>query len=356
MVERVKYDTEHVCIWCRASFNESRLLKAHKEIEHPNRTYKTCEYDETCEFHTDAVGAMRIHIEAVHTNQRPFPCPECDYAAPKRASLINHMRRKHNMFNDKASTTRNKTESSQTGNEGSDGEPAANKLFLTPRRQNVLLVGEMDFTFSLSLTKQLDASLVQLTCTSFIDEEGYANTRISKKVRQVVRILKKRGATVVHGIDAQKLDSYSSLASFDESELNASTTLSPSKQYDAIVFCFPRQTTITGPRDENNNLLLKFLKSGLPLLNGNNPNAAFILLLHTCVLEGIPSDQYDEWEVGALAQMAGLHRTVKCKYEKKDFHHYEPRSRTGKRFVPDLAYFHVLERLPKNGNDLKVVE
>ena len=91
-------------------------------------------------------------------------------------------------------------------------------------------------------------------------------------------------------------------------------------------------------------MLLNFFRSAASLLSTANPHSAAIVLLHTYIVNGIEADQYDDWCVGELAASANLTKVMKYRYWKGDFSHYTPRTRTGKPFVPDKAYFYVFER------------
>ena len=324
-MSRTKYDTRHECIWCGEEFTRPALLKAHKLQVHPGQRVKKCSFDPTCDFETGAAGAMNIHIESVHTHKRPFRCHECNYAAPKEGTLGNHIRRKH----PRTLVIQEMPKKDHTQNNFN----AMEDLFVKRLRRNILIIGEMDFSFSLSLTKQLSNSFFDCMCTSYID--SYDSTKLQKKVSQTVRVLEKWGASVAHGIDGRCMHEYKSIVHRHPVSLSS---------YDAIVFCFPRQTTFTGPRDENTDLLLNFFRSATSLLSTANPHSAVIILLHTYIVNGSESDQYDDWSVGELAESANLTKVMKYRYWKGDFSHYTPRTRTGKPFIPDKAYFYVFER------------
>ena len=106
---------------------------------------------------------------------------------------------------------------------------------------------------------------------------------------------------------------------------------------------------MTGVADENTNLLLNFFissKQKLMMVKNDEKDhvrvGAIVILLHVCIIDGILSDQYIEWDIDALANRSGLKRVAKYKFVNSDFSHYQPRSVVGKAFHVDEAYFHVL--------------
>jgi 25S rRNA (uracil2634-N3)-methyltransferase len=150
-------------------------------------------------------------------------------------------------------------------------------------RQNILVVGDGDLSFSLSLVLATGGSNVTATTFDTRSElfEKYASAP------STVRSLRQAGATVLHGIDATRLDE------FDwEGE-----------KFDRIVFNFPH---IGGATKEdlllNQALLREFFSSSTELLNG--PVAEVHVSLRTTMF-------YNSWDVTKQGMAAGykLHKT-----------------------------------------------
>ena len=98
--------------------------------------------------------------------------------------------------------------------------------------------------------------------------------------------------------------------------------------------------------EENRALLRQFLRSVAPLLE---PGAGCVLvLLHICVLDGVPNDQYVSWGVDSVASEAGWGRVAAVPFQPQSglLRLYQPRDVVGKPFAPDAALFHVLRPLP----------
>ena len=152
----------------------------------------------------------------------------------------------------------------------------------------------------------------------------------------------KLNASVLNGVDARYL--------------HLNEYLDNDNSYDLIMFNFPRGSTMTGITNDNTNLLLNFFLSAKQKIlsknsHKNNRRSAIVILLHTCIIDGIVSDQYIEWNMESLLKQSGLHRIAKYKFINEDFPHYQPRSRLGKAFKVDEAYFHVLVDDNSNNDD-----
>jgi len=107
---------------------------------------------------------------------------------------------------------------------------AARRLGLFDSTQNILLVGEGDLSFSLSLARAFgDGGGRRITATTFDSEvfvvAHYANGRAN------IAELRRRGATVLHNVDATRLDAL-------RCTLPASSAVDLSS-IDAVVFNFP---------------------------------------------------------------------------------------------------------------------
>ncbi|UYV80492.1 CTCF, partial [Cordylochernes scorpioides] len=80
------------CDICHSRFTQSNSLKAHKLIHSGNKPIFQCEYcPTTCGRKTD----LRIHVQKLHTSDRPLKCKRCGKSFPDRYSykgnLIRHM-------------------------------------------------------------------------------------------------------------------------------------------------------------------------------------------------------------------------------------------------------------------------
>ena len=320
----------------------------HKDIQHAKELSNgiICSYG-NCLFQTNAYGAMKIHVEKTHLNIRTFQCEFCDYAAPKQGTLRYHVRRKH----EKQYQQNNNNNNNNNVNQDNDNNVTETKSFLKDELlsygyMNILIVGEMDFSFSLSIGKILKTMKkinYKLTCTSYIKLKQYNETKVNKKVLANIRNLtNKLNASVLNGVDARYL--------------HLNEYLDNDNSYDLIMFNFPRGSTMTGITNDNTNLLLNFFLSAKQKLlsknsHKNNRRSAIVILLHTCIIDGIVSDQYIEWNMESLLKQSGLHRIAKYKFINEDFPHYQPRSRLGKAFQVDEAYFHVLVDDNSNNDD-----
>lgn len=221
-----------------------------------------CTY-EGCNFETSASGAMKIHIEKEHLQLRLYACKFCNYAAEKEGTLRYHIKRKHEEQYLAENMKKNCT-LIRRNSQYEDTNKTQNS-FLTDelKRYNycdVLTVGEMDFSFSLSLGKFLkkyyaDNTTFSLTCSSYIELDQFKTTRINKKTSANMRNLSNKiDASVYTGVDATMLH-------VDKRFMG--------KEYDLIIFNFPRASTMTGVTSENANLMLNFFLSAKQKLSLN---------------------------------------------------------------------------------------
>ena len=107
---------------------------------------------------------------------------------------------------------------------------AARRLGLFDSTQNILLVGEGDLSFSLSLARAFgDGGGRRITATTFDSEvfvvAHYANGRAN------IAELRRRGATVLHNVDATRLHAL-------RRKLPASSAVDFAS-IDAVIFNFP---------------------------------------------------------------------------------------------------------------------
>jgi hypothetical protein len=371
----------------------------------------------------------------MHGSSKPFKCPHCEYASTREGTLKMHIRRKHaSKFQktkvDHAAAVAPRTVLLNAALKGDirfrdaaalfgyvktceTGRAGEKELLLEDNKPfSTLVLGEMDFSFAAALTDRRfnygNPLGPGLCATSFIRSAEYAATRVARKVRQTVRLLRKRGATVLHGVDATDILKTLELAyaaasptgssrrgkkrrrvSEDEDAghgagavglppskgasssacSNRSSTVDPRNEssgralsttlsrrsFARIVFCFPRATTVTGVRLENAALLRGFFTSAKSVLERGGLIA---VLLHVCVVDGVPDDQYKTWGVDELAFATGFERIAALPLRRRgdtgrgeDFPGYQPRARDGRPFAPDAAFFHVLRR--KDGQGAK---
>ena len=150
-------------------------------------------------------------------------------------------------------------------------------------RQNILVVGDGDLSFSLSLVLATGGSNV--TATTFDTRPELYDKYASAPA--TVRSLQQAGATVLHGIDATKLDEYE----WD------------GEKFDRIVFNFPH---VGGATKEdllrNQALLREFFSSSKEILSGSS--AEVHVSLRTTVF-------YNSWDIKKQGMRAGykLHKT-----------------------------------------------
>ncbi len=173
---------------------------------------------------------------------------------------------------------------------------------------NVLLVGEMDLSFAMDLSQHLRPGAHHLCATTYFDEDSIAK-RIRGLFRNSARVLRKRGVDVQTNVDATRLDDAANLnrtavttaaavaaSSAAATALAATTTRAGGgangandggggggvscsggddclagqqqllRQFDTIVFCFPRGSDMSGVRAENDDLLSGLFRSATHVL------------------------------------------------------------------------------------------
>ena len=274
-----------------------------------------------CAFEAGGPGALQIHVEAEHRGLRPFRCSRCTYACAAAGTLQMHMRRKHDgACADDLPAAKRVKRAPVASTAAADGDA----LLLDPRKP-ALIVGEADFSFALALTTAHGRSLPALCATTHATEAHALSGKLWKRLRQNVRVLRKRGVTVLFSVDATALSS----ATVGDAPL------------ERVIFCFPRATTVCGVHAANAALLGGFFAKAKALLAPRS--GRIVILLHVCLLDGVPNDQWDEWNVGAIAKEHGLVRDATLALDRAALQQYQPRAVDGRSFAPDAALFHFLK-------------
>ena len=75
------------CEVCHARFTQSNSLKAHRLIHSGDKPQYQCELcPTTCGRKTD----LKIHIQKLHTSEKPLPCRKCGKSFPDRYTYKLH--------------------------------------------------------------------------------------------------------------------------------------------------------------------------------------------------------------------------------------------------------------------------
>ena len=177
-----------------------------------------------------------------------------------------------------------------------------NPQFIGPysNRHSILVVGDGDLSFSLSLATALSGT--KLTATTS-DSFGVLCKKY-EKASGTVASLKASGAHVMHGVDATKLDDY---------DWNT--------RFNRIVFNFPHVGGST-PKDTvaNQDLLLKFFESSTPLLV--NSKSEIHISLRTTPF-------YKSWDIKTIGEKAGYKLRKRIDFNEDLFIRYENKRTAG---------------------------
>ncbi|XP_018466338.1 uncharacterized protein At4g26485-like [Raphanus sativus] len=160
-------------------------------------------------------------------------------------------------------------------------------------KQRILLVGEVDFSFSLSLARAF-GSATNLTATSLDTREeielNYANGKAN--IEELTRL----GCTVIHGFNVHSM------------------RLAPrSERYDRIIFNFPH----SGLHQE---LVRGFLKSAKKMVKDKDGE---IHITHKT------AHPFSEWKIEILAEANGLCLTQEVEFNKWYFPGYSNKKGSG---------------------------
>jgi 25S rRNA (uracil2634-N3)-methyltransferase len=158
---------------------------------------------------------------------------------------------------------------------------------------NILLVGEGDLSFTLSLLN--DHGCASLIATTYDTETSLIEKYPHSK--DAIQQIKDEGQTVLHGVDAQKL--------FSNKELKRKAP------FDRIMFNFPHtggiSTDVNRQVRANQALLSAFFQSSMPLLR--DPSGTVLVTL-------FESEPYTLWNVRDLARHAGYVVLRSWKFDK----------------------------------------
>jgi 25S rRNA (uracil2634-N3)-methyltransferase len=158
---------------------------------------------------------------------------------------------------------------------------------------NILLVGEGDLSFTLSLLH--DHGCASLTATTY--DTLPALVEKYPQAQDVVQQIKDEDQTVLHGIDAQKLSSYKALKK--------------KAPFDRIIFNFPHtgglSTDVNRQVRANQALLSSFFQSSIPLLT--SPEGTVLVTL-------FEAEPYGLWNIRDLARHSGLVVLRSWKFER----------------------------------------
>jgi 25S rRNA (uracil2634-N3)-methyltransferase len=158
---------------------------------------------------------------------------------------------------------------------------------------NILLVGEGDLSFTLSLLH--DHGCANLTATTYDSETALVEKY--PHAAGAIKQIKDEDQTILHGVDAQKL--------FSNKELKKRAP------FDRIIFNFPHtggiSTDVNRQVRANQALLSAFFQSSMPLLN--DPSGTVVVTL-------FESEPYTLWNIRDLARHAGYVVLRSWKFEK----------------------------------------
>mmetsp|Transcript_7230 Transcript_7230/g.9439 ORF Transcript_7230/g.9439 Transcript_7230/m.9439 type:complete len:358 (-) Transcript_7230:950-2023(-) len=190
--------------------------------------------------------------------------------------------------------------------------------------QKVLIVGDGDFSFSLSLANDRVGSktgrIDLLTCTSFHTLEHLKE--VYPDVETNISKLKEAGAVVIHEVDATKLES--------------NETLKSQAPFDKIIFNFPCVDVPDGKDGQSydleaNRLLVSdFLKQSEGLLNLNPQNLGEVHVTHKT------KEPFSWWKIPTLCDP--LNNSLKYErsvvFDRSCYPDYRPRKVNDKKTFP----------------------
>jgi 25S rRNA (uracil2634-N3)-methyltransferase len=205
----------------------------------------------------------------------------------------------------------------------------------------ILVIGDGDFSFSLSICKKLESGLKIMT-TSY-DSHEIVTTKYPESIKFIEEI-QELGSTVLHGVDAVDL---------------RNTLVFPEGcpiKFDRIIFQFPlvysqgTKEAYTADPDNcirNRRLIREFFHSATSLLNENGQ-------IHISSKETKP---YLEWAIEKLAiGMEPFGYLLKYEFNKDDFPQYKCKNVGCNDAFPLTAAFTYIYGTPQNGEALPSLE
>lgn len=84
---------EVACQICGKVMRGAMALKKHVSMVHETRPQFQCDF---CSKSFKRKETLNVHLR-IHTGEKPFQCPRCDYASETKGNLKAHMWRKHKM-------------------------------------------------------------------------------------------------------------------------------------------------------------------------------------------------------------------------------------------------------------------
>jgi len=185
--------------------------------------------------------------------------------------------------------------------------------FLLKCRQ-ILLVGEANFSFTLSLSRKVkEPQILYASCfETFTDLEAkYGDAKLNRKK------LEENGAHVYHNVDACKL--------------HENTKCWPTLiKFDGIVFNFPHVGggSTEEAKEKNQTMVRNFLTSAEPLLS--KKGSIFITLRDSVF--------YKSWNIPQIAKEVGLRFLDKVSFEQEEFLEYQAvRTHPAQREAPKIG-------------------
>ncbi|KAI9466635.1 hypothetical protein BJY52DRAFT_5288 [Lactarius psammicola] len=88
--------SEAKCPDCGATLSRGSDLKRHRKTQHPDGTEVKAHCPHSgCQYKTDQKSNLKAHIDARHSNQLRYRCPDCDKGFTDPAARIRHRKRTH---------------------------------------------------------------------------------------------------------------------------------------------------------------------------------------------------------------------------------------------------------------------
>ena len=175
--------------------------------------------------------------------------------------------------------------------------PWSRKRVLHNHTQRILVVGEGDFSLTQALID--DTSDLSNLTTTTLRSSRQTQRDFPTAMGRIVDLIK-RGATVLHGVDARKLRQNDGIRN----------------NYDVIFFTFPLVAGLPASHPEQKKLVAQFLRSATSVLKNEGE---VCVVLHVSK-KGV--SQFDTWNVASAATSAQLELAGKHVFDSKLFPGY----------------------------------